>query len=98
MPDTVAAAVLPSLPFGICILLPCLREVNVFQRSSSSGVRETMFPSSSRYGRGGTFIDLAPYVTDPEIMPNLSAILEKYPKIKAAITQDDGGIYGLPSA
>ena len=52
----------------------------------------------SRYGRGGTFIDLAPYVTDPEIMPNLSAILEKYPKIKAAITQDDGGIYGLPSA
>ena len=52
----------------------------------------------ARYGRGGTFIDLAPYVTDPEIMPNLSAILEKYPKIKAAITQDDGGIYGLPSA
>ena len=52
----------------------------------------------ARYGRGGTFIDLTPYVTDPEIMPNLSAILEKYPKIKAAITQDDGGIYGLPSA
>ena len=51
-----------------------------------------------RYGRGGTFIDLAPYVTDPEIMPNLSAILEKYPKIKAAITQDNGGIYGLPAA
>jgi hypothetical protein len=23
-------------------------------------------------------------------MPNLSAILEKYPQIKAAITQDDG--------
>ena len=51
-----------------------------------------------RYGRGGTFIDLTPYVTDPEIMPNLSAILEKYPNIKAAITQDNGGIYGLPSA
>lgn len=51
-----------------------------------------------RYGRGGTFIDLTPYVTDPEIMPNLSAILEKYPKIKAAITQDDGKIYGLPAA
>ena len=49
-----------------------------------------------RYGRGGTFIDLTPYVTDPEIMPNLSAILEKYPNIKAAITQDNGGIYGLP--
>jgi len=51
-----------------------------------------------RYGRGGTFIDLTPYVTDPQIMPNLSAILEKYPKIKAAITQDDGKIYGLPAA
>mgnify|MGYP001060993952 CR=1 FL=1 len=51
-----------------------------------------------RYGRGGTFIDLTPYVTDPEIMPNLSAILEKYPNIKAAITQDNGGIYGLPAA
>ena len=51
-----------------------------------------------RYGRGGTFIDLTPYVTDPEIMPNLAAILEKYPKIKAAITQDDGKIYGLPAA
>ena len=51
-----------------------------------------------RYGRGGTFIDLTPYVTDASIMPNLSAILEKYPKIKAAITQDNGGIYGLPAA
>ncbi len=51
-----------------------------------------------RYGRGGTFIDLTPYITDPEIMPNLSAILEKYPQIKAAITQDDGKIYGLPAA
>ena len=51
----------------------------------------------SRYGRGGTFIDLTPYVTDPEIMPNLSAILAANPKIKAAITQDDGKIYGLPA-
>ena len=51
-----------------------------------------------RYGRGGTFIDLTPYVTDASIMPNLSAILEKYPQIKAAITQDDGKIYGLPAA
>lgn len=51
----------------------------------------------SRYGRDGSFIDLTPYIT-PEIMPNLSAILEEYPNIKAAITQDDGGIYGLPAA
>ncbi len=51
-----------------------------------------------RYGRGGTFIDLTPYVTDASVMPNLSAILEKYPQIKAAITQDDGKICGLPAA
>jgi len=51
-----------------------------------------------RYGRGGTFIDLTPYVTDSEVMPNLSKILEENPKIKAAITQDDGKIYGLPAA
>ena len=38
-----------------------------------------------RYGSAGTFIDLTPYIT-PEIMPNLSAILEKHPEIKAAIT------------
>ena len=48
------------------------------------------------YGEDGTFIDLTPYIT-PEIMPNLSAILEKHPDIKAGITQADGCIYGLPS-
>ena len=51
----------------------------------------------ARYGRGGTFLDLTPYIT-PEIMPNLYKILEENPSIRAAITQDDGGIYGLPSA
>ncbi len=49
-----------------------------------------------RYGAAGTFIDLTPYIT-PEVMPNLSAILEKHPEIKAAITMNDGKIYGLPS-
>ena len=50
-----------------------------------------------RYGRGGTFIDLTPYVTDASIMPNLSAILEKYPQIKAAITQDAADDYSIHS-
>ena len=50
----------------------------------------------NEYGSDGTFIDLTPYLT-PEIMPNLSAILEKHPDIKAGITQADGCIYGLPS-
>ena len=49
-----------------------------------------------RYGAAGTFIDLTPYIT-PEIMPNLSAILEKHPQIRAAITMSDGKIYGLPA-
>ena len=50
----------------------------------------------ARYGAQGTFIDLTPYIT-PEIMPNLCAIFEKYPEYKAAVTQADGKIYGLPS-
>ncbi len=50
-----------------------------------------------RYGSAGTFIDLTPYLT-PEVMPNLSAILEEHPEIKAAITMSDGKIYGLPAA
>ena len=50
-----------------------------------------------RYGAAGTFIDLTSYIT-PEVMPNLSAILEKHPEIKAAITMEDGKIYGLPAA
>lgn len=50
----------------------------------------------NEYGSDGTFIDLTPYIT-PEIMPKLSAILEKHPDIKSGITQADGKIYGLPS-
>lgn len=51
----------------------------------------------NEYGEDGTFIDLTPYIT-PEVMPNLSAILESHPEIRSAITQADGHIYGLPSA
>ena len=50
----------------------------------------------SRHGEDGAFIDLTPYIT-PEIMPNLYQILEENPRIRAAITMDDGGIYGLPA-
>ena len=49
------------------------------------------------YGDDGTFIDLTPYINE-EIMPNLTKILEEHPGIRAAITMDDGCIYGLPSA
>lgn len=48
------------------------------------------------YGEDGTFIDLTPYIT-PEIRPNLSAILEAHPEIRAAITMSNGAIYGLPA-
>jgi len=50
----------------------------------------------ARYGDDGTFLDLTPYLT-PDIMPNLCAVLEEHPEIRAAVTMDDGGIYGLPS-
>ena len=51
----------------------------------------------TNYGEDGTFIDLTPYINE-EIMPNLTAILEEHPAIRAAITMDDGCIYGLPAA
>lgn len=51
----------------------------------------------ARYGKDGTFIDLTPYMT-AEIMPNLTRILAENPDIRAAITMNDGKIYGLPSA
>ncbi len=51
----------------------------------------------AEYGDDETFIDLTPYIT-PEIMPNLSAILDEYPEVRSAITMADGKIYGLPSA
>ena len=50
----------------------------------------------ARYGDDGTFLDLSPYLT-PDIMPNLCAVLEEHPEIRAAVTMEDGGIYGLPS-
>lgn len=50
----------------------------------------------ARYGDDGTFLDLTPYLT-PDIMPNLCAVLEAHPEIRAAITMEDGCIYGLPS-
>ena len=51
----------------------------------------------TNYGDDGTFIDLTPYITE-EYMPNLTAILEEHPEIRAAITMADGKIYGLPAA
>lgn len=48
------------------------------------------------YGSDGTFIDLSDYINE-DVMPNLTKILEDHPEIKAAITMDDGCIYGLPS-
>ncbi len=50
----------------------------------------------NEYGQDETFIDLTPYIT-PEVMPNLSKILDENPEIRSAITMADGKIYGLPS-
>ena len=50
----------------------------------------------TNYGEDGTLIDLTPYITE-EYMPNLTKILEEHPDIRAAITMDNGCIYGLPA-
>lgn len=47
------------------------------------------------FGRMGALISLTEYIT-PEKMPNLYALLEKYPDAKASITSADGNIYFLP--
>ncbi len=48
------------------------------------------------HGQDGVFIDLTPYI-NAETMPNLTAILDEYPDVRAAITMENGCIYGLPS-
>ena len=46
----------------------------------------------AKYAQDGYFLDFSKYL---DKMPNLSAFFEKYPEYKAAITMDDGGIYGF---
>ena len=48
------------------------------------------------YGEDKTLIDLTPYI-NADVMPNLTAILEAHPEIRAAITMSNGAIYGLPA-
>lgn len=47
----------------------------------------------ARYSRRGTILPISDYL---EYMPNFSAILERRPDIRAAITSFDGKIYSLP--
>ncbi|OJX96924.1 MAG: sugar ABC transporter substrate-binding protein [Micrococcales bacterium 73-15] len=50
----------------------------------------------STYGSNGTLIPLEGLIE--EYAPNLQAIFEKRPEIKAAVTSSDGHIYTLPQA
>ena len=46
----------------------------------------------AKYGKEGYFLDISQYL---DVMPNLSAYLEKYPEYARHLTMDDGAIYGL---
>lgn len=46
------------------------------------------------YGPQGIFLDLTDLID--QYAPNLKAMMEKYPDVKAAMTSMDGKIYGLP--
>ncbi len=48
-----------------------------------------------RYGDFGAIIPLNDYIT-PEIMPNLSAVYEKFPEYKAMTTDVNGNIWSFP--
>lgn len=45
-----------------------------------------------KYAADGYFLDFSQYL---DLMPNLSAVFEKYPEYKDAVTMSDGGIYGF---
>lgn len=46
----------------------------------------------AEYGADGYFLDFSEYL---DIMPNLSAYMEKYPEYQANLKDDEGHIYGL---
>lgn len=46
----------------------------------------------SKYAKDGYLLNIADYL---DVMPNFKALLEEYPLWAAAITSDDGGIYGI---
>jgi len=48
----------------------------------------------AKYGEDGVIIDLKPLID--EYCPNLVALFEKYPQVKAACTTDTGAIYAFP--
>ncbi len=51
----------------------------------------------AKYAKEGMLLDLTDLI--PQYMPNLNALLEKYPYLKKMITNpDDGKIYNLPNA
>lgn len=47
-----------------------------------------------KYGEQGVFIPLNDLID--EYAPNLKALMEKYPEVKAGLTMPDGNIYGFP--
>lgn len=47
-----------------------------------------------KWGQQGLLVDIAPYLE--EYAPNFSALLDKYPDIRQAVTAPDGAIYGFP--
>lgn len=50
---------------------------------------------AEEYGRKGALIALNDYINE-EQMPNLCALMEQYPDLKASITSADGNIYFFP--
>ena len=64
---------------------------DVFYQMFMSSAQQVEFGETS-----GLLIDLAPYIT-PEIMPNLTRILDSNPTYRAMLTASNGAIYSLGS-
>lgn len=51
-------------------------------------------PTIAKHGKAGAFADYSQYL---EYMPYLTALMEEYPESRAAVQNDDGSIYNLPT-
>lgn len=61
---------------------------DIIMKSGTSAVK------LNQWGRDGLLIDIAPYID--RYMPNLKALMEKYPEVKRGVYNPDGQVFSLP--
>ena len=67
---------------------------DIILRDKSATDANMAVTDEETYGPQGIFLDLTDLID--QYAPNIKAMMEKYPDVKAAMTSMDGKIYGLP--